>query len=296
MKAYIKNTLKNILRNRMIQKREDFFAERLPSIDPKSFLNVTIAGDEVNFKHSGHIGDIIYSMPAMYTLAQGRKINLYMHLNQTGVYSSKMKHPNGSAKLTPKSVELITPLLLSQPQFNSIQVYTGQTIHYDLDLIHAYPLDLKMGSITHWYFWTFGITGDVTRPWLQVTPDTAFSDAIVVLRSQRYRTPGINYSFLRHYPRVVFIGLEVEYEDMKQEVPYLEHYHVNDFLHMAQIIAGSKLFIGNQSFAYSLAEALKVKRVLEIYPVCPHVIAGDSTGYGTCYQPQLEKIVNDLMK
>lgn len=278
----------------MIQKKETFFAERLPAIDTSTFLQVNIEGNEVNFKHSGHLGDIIYAIPAMLSLAQGRKINLLMHLGQPGVYSSKMKHPNGTAKLNAKSVELLTSLLLNQPQFNSIQVYTSQHVHYDLDLIHAYPLDLKMGSITHWYFWTFGITGDVTKPWLTATPDNSFKDAIVISRTQRYRTPGINYSFLQQYPRIVFIGLDAEYQDLKQEIPHLEHCPVKDFEHMARVIAGSKLFIGNQSFAYALAEALKVNRVLEIYPVCPNVIPGDSTGYATCYQPQLEKIVKHL--
>lgn len=294
MMEKLKAIAKDILRNRTLEKREQYFYKRLPDIDSSSFLDVVIEGDEVNFKHSGHIGDIIYAIPAMRALARGKKINLFMHLNQTGVYSSRMKHPNGSIKLSAKSVELITPLLMSQPQFNSCQAYTGQPIHYDLDLIHQYPLDSKMGSITHWYFWTFGISGNVSDAWLQVKPDNRFNDAIVVLRSQRYRTPGINYRFLDQYPRVVFIGLEHEYLDMKTEVPRLEHVHTSNFLEMAQIIAGSRFFIGNQSFAYSLAEALKVTRVLEIYPVCPHVISGSDNGYGTLYQPQLENIVKHL--
>lgn len=292
----LKALVKDVMRNRIISKGEDFFSQRLPDLDTQSLLNPVIEGDEVHFKHSGHIGDIIYAIPAMKALAKGKKINLYMHLNQVGVYSSKMKHPNGAAKLTARSVELMRPLLLQQPQFSKVEAFDGQTIHYDLDLIHSYPLDLKMGSITHWYFWTFGISGDTYNPWLTVTPDTRFKDAIVVLRSQRYRTPGIDYSFLKQYPRVVFIGLPVEFDDMKQAVPHLEKAESADFLEMARIIAGSRLFIGNQSFAYSLAEALKVKRVLEIYPVCPHVIADGPNGYGTPYQPQFEKMVADLMQ
>lgn len=292
----LKALVKDVMRNRIISKGEDFFAQRLPDVDAQSLLNPVIEGDEVHFKHSGHIGDIIYAIPAMKALAKGRKINLYMHLNQVGVYSSKMKHPNGAAKLTARSVQMLSPLLLQQPQFNKVEVYDNNTIHYDLDLMHRYPLDLKMGSITHWYFWTFGITGNTWTPWLEVTPDFNFSNAIVVLRSQRYRTPGIDYSFLKQYPRVVFIGLPVEFEDMKQAVPHLEHVESANFLEMARIIAGSRLFIGNQSFAYSLAEALKVKRLLEIYPVCPHVIADGPNGYGTPYQPQFEKIVADIMQ
>jgi hypothetical protein len=98
------------------------------------------------------------------------------------------------------------------------------------------------------------------EPWLHVTPDTSFSNAIVVARSSRYRTPEIDYSILKKYPRVVFVGLPDEFEDMHPQVPHMEYKSVANFLELAQVIAGSKLFIGNQSFPFALAEALKAKQ------------------------------------
>ncbi len=62
------------------------------------------------------------------------------------------------------------------------------------------------------------------------------------------------------------IGTEDEYEDLKQEVPNLELYNCKDYLDMARVIKACKFFIGNQSVAYPMAEALRVTRILEAEP------------------------------
>jgi hypothetical protein len=63
---------------------------------------------------------------------------------------------------------------------------------------------------------------------------------------------------------------------------------------MASIISGSKFFIGNQSFPFSIAEGLKAKRVLEVYYRAPNIIVEGANGFDFCYQPQFEKIVANL--
>jgi hypothetical protein len=49
---------------------------------------------------------------------------------------------------------------------------------------------------------------------------------------------------------------------------------------MAQIISSCKLFIGNQSSSYAIAEQLKVPRLLEVFNQCPNVIPIGGEGYG----------------
>jgi hypothetical protein len=257
---------------------------------------VTIDGDEISFSHSGHAGDIIYSIPTMYELAAGRKINLYLTLNQPNRdFTKQMRHPNGNVMLTEKSVELIAPLLLAQKDFIRCEALTAQTVHYDLTAFREFPFDYRMGSIARWYFLTYGITRDLSKPWLQVRPNESFNDALVIARSSRYRTPKIDYGFLKKYPRVVFVGMPDEFADMQQKIPALIYQPVQNFLELASVIAGSKLFIGNQSFPFSLAEALKVKRVLEVFPQCPNVLVEGADAYDFCYQPQFEKIVSTLL-
>ena len=264
---------------------------------PDVFSNIPpIENDEVNFSHSGHSGDMVHAIPAMYALAKGRKINLFLELNKPNLNFTKgMKHPNGNVMFTQKSVELFAPLLLNQPQFNRCEALAGQTIHYNLSVFRDFPFDYRMGSISRWYFLTFGITWDLGKKWLDVTPDQSYHDAIVVVRTFRYRTPGISYDFLKKYPRVVLVGMKDEYEDMKQHIPHLEYKPVANFLEMAKVIAGCKLYVGNQSFPSALAEALKVKRVIELFFRVPTTVVEGPDGYDFVYQPQFEKIVTDLM-
>ncbi|MBK7560880.1 MAG: hypothetical protein IPI68_05025 [Chitinophagaceae bacterium] len=250
--------------------------------------------DAVHLKHFGLIGDIIYALPAMQALAKGKKIHLHLQINQKSLYRKSMKHGNKDKILTEKSVEMLAPLLLVQPGIAVCDIFTTQKIDYDLDEFRKYPFDYNTNHICRWYFHLYGITADLSIPWLNVTPDIAYSDEIVIARSFRYRAPGIMYNFLQAYPSITFVGLKEEYEDLKKSIPSLKYRTVTDFLELAKIIAGCKFFIGNQSFPFALAEALKVKRVLEVCFECPNVIPDGKYAYDFCYQPQFEKIVKEL--
>ncbi len=257
-------------------------------------LYPALEADAVHFKHFGLIGDIIYAIPAMQALAQGRKIHLHLQINQKSMYKKGMNHQNKDKILTKKSVELLAPLLLAQPDFAVCDILTDQRIDFDMDYFRKYPFDYNKGHICRWYFQTYGVTSDLGKPWLQVAPNTVFKDEIVIARSFRYRAPGISYAFLKDYTNITHIGLKEEYEDLKKEVPNLKHKPVNNFLELAAVIAGCKFFIGNQSFPFAVAEALKVNRILEVYFECPNVIPEGSNGYDFCYQPQFEKIFKEL--
>lgn len=255
-----------------------------------------ITGDTVHFKHTGHAGDVIYSIPAMKALAKERKIHLYFELHQPNRdFTKQMKHPNGNVMLNEKSIAMFAPLLQQQPGIHFFGAWNGEPIHYDLTAFRSFPFDYRMYSITRWYFLTFAVTADLGKPWLQITPDQRFADKIVLARSSRYHTPGISYSFLAKYANLVFVGVPDEYEAMKKEIPGLTYQPINNFAELASIIGGSKLFIGNQSFPFSLAEALKVTRVLEVYHQCPNVVPEGPEAYDFCYQPQFEKIVSDIL-
>jgi hypothetical protein len=257
-------------------------------------LNPPLEKDVIHFKHFGLIGDIIYAIPAMLELAQGRQIHLHLQINQKSLYKKGMKHQNRDKILTEKSVEMLAPLILTQPGFTVCDILSDQRVDYDLDYFRKYPFDYNKGHICRWYFQTYGINADLGNPWLTVIPNNTFKDEIVIARSFRYRAPGISYAFLNQYPNLSFIGLKEEYEDLRNQIPALKYKAVNNFLEFAEIIAGCRFFIGNQSFPFSVAEALKVRRVLEIYFECPNVIPEGKNGYDFCYQPQFEKIVKQL--
>lgn len=273
--------------------KKNFYQRALSKVKPPD-LYPAIKGNEVHFKHFGLIGDIIYSIPAMKALASGKEIHLHLHINQPSLYKKTMRHYNEGKILTEKSVEMIAPLLLSQPEIKCCDIFSDQHIDFDLDDFRKYPFDYNMGHICRWYFLAYGISSDLSKPWLQVTTNDNFKDEIIISRSFRYHAPGISYDFMKDYGNIGFVGLPEEYEDMKKSIPQIKYYPVKNFLELARIIGGCKFFIGNQSFPYSLAEAIKVKRALEVCFENPNVIPEGDNAYDFCYQPQFEKIVREL--
>jgi hypothetical protein len=274
--------------------KRKIFAKALTKIKPPDLYPATDPA-AVHFKHFGLIGDIIYAIPAMITLAEGKKIHLHLLINQKMLYKKSMQHANKDKILTEKSVEMLAPLLLSQPDFEVCDILTTQKIDYDLDEFRKYPFDYNSNHICRWYFHMYGITADLGKPWLTVSPDINFKNEIVIARSFRYRAPLISYNFLANYPNISFVGLIEEYEDLKKSIPHLKYSPVTNFLELAKKIAGCRFFIGNQSFPFALAEALKVKRILEVCFECPNVIPEGKDAYDFCYQPQFEKIVKRLV-
>ena len=276
------------------RRKEQKFIQVLSHIEQPN-LNLTLKKDFVAFSHVGLLGDIIYSIPCMMALAGERKIKLYLDTSKDSGYSEKLRHYNKGKMLTPQSIELLKPLMLAHPKILECEKLETQSVDYNLNDFRKYPFDYRMGHICRWYFLTFGVSYDLSQPWLYATPNDEFSNFVIVSRSFRYRTPLIDYRFLSFYKNVGFIGLADEYADMKKSIPHLHHIKVNNALEMASIIAGCKLFIGNQSFPFSVAEALKVKRVLEVNFENPNVIVDGNDGYDFCYQPQFEKIVHSLL-
>ena len=82
----------------------------------------------------------------------------------------------------------------------------------------------------------------------------------------------IDYSILKDQD-IIFVGLDSEYQSFKNMYSFEpKRVNVKDALHMAQIINSCRLFIGNQSMAFAIAEQLKVPRILEQYAHAPNVI------------------------
>jgi hypothetical protein len=245
----------------------------------------------VSFKHSGHAGDIIYSLPALKALAGSHGANLLLAL-KIPLPKLRRNHPLGGVMLDDGTYRMLEPLLVAQEYIRSVAVYGGQDVDFDLDCFRASPLPLEKVGISRWYFYMFGVVSDLSQPWLRASPDPDFSHTIVIARSFRYRNLSLDYRFLSEYKNIVFLGLEDEYNDIKKQVANIEWVRVRDFLHMAQIVAGCRLFIGNQSFPYSLAEALKTPRVLEVDPFTPNVVPAGALAFDALFQRQFEYVVD----
>jgi len=255
-----------------------------------------------SFKHSGNIGDIIYSLPTLKALGGG---NLHLLLNQPTGYYPGAEHPLGNVLLNEDMYNRIVPLLEHQNYIKKVKkidlskpITEDIFIDYDLDVFRKMPINFQAGSISRWYFYVFNVYPDLSEPWITVEPNYEYKDYIIVNRTSRYRNTqingGINYNFLSKYQNIIFTGVESEYNEFKIFVPNSQFLQTDNFLQLAQHIAGCKAFIGNASFCFSLAEAIKMKRVLEICPFASGVIPYGKGAYDFYLQPHFESIVGKI--
>lgn len=251
---------------------------------------------QLNLNHSGNAGDIIYAMATIKKLAETVKvpINLYLRAGQPLMIANPAKHPLGGVMLNAKMIDMLAPLINSQPYINTLSELKDEVIDVDLDFFRAGHIPMDRCNIAHWCAYVTGVTPDLWKSWLDVEPDMAFAGYIVIARSERYRNITTDYSFLSKYDKLKFIGVESEYEDIKKQIPNIEWLQVSDFLQMARVIAGCKFFIGNQSFPFSIAEALKVPRVLEVCYDVINVVPEGPGGHDFLFQDHFESLVAEL--
>ena len=228
--------------------------------------------NDLSFIHSGHVGDLIYSLPVIKELSQKRNCSLYIQKNRP-INVEYLGHPSGNVLLDQNTIDKLLPLLKLQPYLKSVDMYNSEKIDINLDLYRDIPINLSFHQI-RWYIHITGVHANMENPFLFVDDKQIFEDKVVILRTFRNKNHFINYKFLRKYNNLLFIGLEYEFNELKNEIPNLEFYNCKNFLEMAQIIKTSKFYLGNLSAGYSIAEGLKIPRLLEacldfpaIYPI-----------------------------
>ena len=248
---------------------------------------------ELNFVHSGHLGDLIYSFPVVKEISKNRKCNFYVKINKK-MPVDYPNHPSGNVYLDERIVNLLIPLLKNQSFINKSGIHKDEEIDIDLDFFREIPIDIKFHSI-RWYMHLTGVHTDMNNPFLEAENHNSISNNIIIVRSPRYRNDFINYKFLNNIKeKIICIGLKQEFEDLKQHIHHLEFYNCADFSELSKIIKSCRLFIGNECFAYSVAEGLKVPRLLEASPEFPVVFPAGNKGYDFYHQVHFEKLFKKL--
>ncbi len=176
----------------------------------------------------------------------------------------------------------------AQSYIQSVSKWNNEKIDIDLDVFRELPVSMEFHSI-RWYYHIIGIQPDMNQSFLEVEPHPTIKNKIVVVRTFRGRNPLIDYSFLKNYNDLLFLGTKAEYDDFSATVPNIEFHDVSDFMEMAQIIKSSRFFVSNQTFSFALAEALKVNRLLEANPFLPVVFPIGGEGSDFYFQQQFEK-------
>tara|TARA_Y100001970_G_scaffold200500_1_gene243914 strand:- start:696 stop:1610 length:915 start_codon:yes stop_codon:yes gene_type:complete len=281
-----------------LEKYKNFKAENLTKKSVEIFKNKYadyLAGIEkkiknnkkITFLHSGHLGDLIYALPVIKELSKNHECHFYIQANKK-IPVKYYKHPAGKVYIDDRMLNLFLPLMKAQKFIHKCEKYNGQEIDINFDLFRELPVNIHFNS-PRWYFHISGIQVDLTDPYLEVEPHEKIKNKIVIHRTFRHRNQFINYKFLENEKNLLFVGTKDEYEDLKKDAKNLEIYDCKDYLDMAKVIKSCKFFIGNQSVAYPMAEALKVPRILEAEPNFPVVQPIGKDAFDFYYQPHFEK-------
>lgn len=235
------------------------------------------------FKHSGRLGDIIYSMPLVQQMAelQGKPVNYYVCSDVPARLGKDVFHPSLDVMVDINLFGYIEPLISSQRYINKILHVPAHLVPrdaIDLDQFKSSRLNLKAGLIYGWYRKAFGVSFPVEAPWLFVDFSTKSDEiekyseiSVLVSRTTRFCNTRINYSILDQIEHVGFIGLDYEYEDFiaRHSLKNVRHIKVKNALELAILMCRAKIYIGNQSSNFAIAEGLKVPRALEAFEPVP---------------------------
>jgi len=218
------------------------------------------------FKHSGCMGDTIYSLPVIKYLTKNHPATLFLSTQRL------TKKDDGSpGGYNDDRINVIKPLLESQKFIKEVRKWHNEYIDYDLDQFR--DLFDTPSNICCWHAQVFNIPTSVCdEKWLEVDP-VPISD-IVIAKTARYKNAEFPWrDIVKCYKDLIsFVGFPHEHARFCKDFGEVNFIPTDNLLSLAQIIAGCKLFIGNQSCPYAIAEGLKVNTILEIYNPLPDCV------------------------
>jgi hypothetical protein len=191
----------------------------------------------VTFLHTGDLGDIIAAMPLMRQVG-----GCHVILTDSPLYKLRPMLPR---------VHLIRDLLISQHYIHGVHaVEKIDRAAMDYDVCDFREVYQRNRTLTESQGDWIKITAIDMNPWLHVTPSPRTAGRIVVSRSERYNNPMFPWRrIVNHYgDACVFVGLPHEHKIFQRFVAKpIEFLPTANLLEVAEAIAGSELFIGNQS-------------------------------------------------
>lgn len=263
-------------------------------------------------KHSMPTGDLLSVLPGLqhYYRETGLKAVIYQRVNlpygdMHGAYfgaSYSIKDKEGVPVTMNRAVfNALHPLLLRQEYIQDFLIWDGEEAALDLDILRTSDTTMPYGNLSRYPFYVFPqLACDLSIPSLDVGysffAGCDLSDKILINRTERYNNMLISYTFLREYAgKVMFVGLPGEHAIFcKQHNLDIPHFEVTDFFQLGVALKNCKLFIGNQSMCFQIAENLKITRLLEVCKSIPNVVGCGSGFYDFLHQAALEYYVKKL--
>lgn len=229
------------------------------------------------FRHAGDLGDIIYSMPVARTLANGQQCAF---LIEAANYTRQL--------LTRDKWCGLDELMMRQPYIADVRPYRpGEGVTFNLNDFRARLFNaIKHGigkdkHLTHWMCEAHGVPHTVLlEQWLTIDDPISAGDVVFVRagagrpQHQVYHNPTFPWHqvWKKYHERAVFIGTESEHEIFCATCGEVPHHKTATLLEAARVIAGCKLFVGNQTATHAIAEGLKKNILLEVWREGPNCI------------------------
>lgn len=199
---------------------------------------------------AGELGDYLFSLPTILEL-QARDI-------------FAVERPWTRPGFLNRS-KALTRLLETQDYIDTFRQHQWESLDHDLSpyrSIGGRYGDNISSKIARWA----RVSPDLSRPWLEVDPSPKTAGRIVINRCPRWW--GVRFPWrelVKAFQKdLVFIGMEDEYRAFCAQYGSVEYLRTADLLEAAQAIAGSELFIGNQSSCNAICEGLKHPNILEV--------------------------------
>lgn len=223
------------------------------------------------FHHSGDWGDVIYSCATMKALGGG-----VLFLSADNRYpfprASRMK-PDGNWAAN------IAGFLEMQDYVWRVQhtPHLPHSVDYDLNAFRKYYQTSNPDnwtSIWKLHLKAQGVDYPENKPWLTVDrPVEVPLRPIVINRTSRYHNDGFPWQrFVRKYQdKMAFVGTVTEAGEFQQtfqsRIPHIVTPTIAD---LARVIAGAKVFVGNQSTPLAIALGLGMNCVIEEWNANPN--------------------------
>jgi hypothetical protein len=211
------------------------------------------------FTHGGDVGDLVYAMPTIRALGGG-KLVLWPR--------RYVREP-----FTPEKVEKVATFFASQPYIHSVQFKTQECPTHNLDDFRATWLALRRRgahgqyNLAELHLLSQNLSlAHAADKWLDI--DTHVFDpsySVVFNRTFRYRNHRFPWNDVWDKFRnvAVFLGTRAEWQEFSGNVGTIRYQETPTLLDAARIIAGCKLYVGNQSALMAVAIGLKVPTILQ---------------------------------
>jgi hypothetical protein len=204
------------------------------------------------FLHSGDLGDAIYALPSVRALGGGV------------VYFAS--RPWTRTRWGGSLLSVVAPLF-EGTGYAHAALHDGEWIDHDFSTFRNGGYRLGDTIYERQRRWV-GAERNL-EPWLKVEPNCV--SRIVINRASRWE--GWHFPWKKileaFHDEIVFIGLPQEHDAFQKEFGPVFYVPCRDLLQAAQTIAGSELFIGNQSACNAIAQALAHPVVLEVCNYAP---------------------------